>query len=51
MSNGERVPYLLRMPPKLHQALKDLAGREQRSINGLVVFLLEQAIERPERAA
>lgn len=33
----------LRLPPELHAALVEMAKREQRSLNGQIVYLLSQA--------
>jgi hypothetical protein len=40
----------LRLPPDLHAALVELAGREDRSLNAQIVRLLRQCIEEANRS-
>lgn len=37
------VKLQLRLPPELHAALVEMAVKEQRSLNGQIVYLLKQA--------
>jgi hypothetical protein len=42
---GEKiVRFVLRLPPDLHEKLKELAEREDRSLHGQIIHLLRQAI-------
>lgn len=41
----ERAVLSVRLPEDLHQALKRVAEREDRSLNNLIVHLLKQAVE------
>jgi hypothetical protein len=41
----------LRLPTDLHDALKELARRESRSVNGQIVYLLREAVSRASRQA
>ena len=41
---AERKPFLLRLPPKLHDELKRWAAREMRSLNGQIEYLLRDAL-------
>lgn len=36
--------FVLRLPAELHEALKALAARENRSLHGQIIHLLQQAI-------
>lgn len=38
------VRLILRLPPSLHAALSAWAKEERRSLNGHIVYLLEQAV-------
>lgn len=38
------VKLQLRLPPELHAALVELATREERSLNGQIVYLLRGAM-------
>jgi len=40
----------VRLPDDLHSALCDLAGRQSRSLNNLLVYLLKQSVERQAHA-
>ncbi len=42
----ERKPFLLRLPPKLHNELKRWAAQEMRSLNGQIEYLLREALRR-----
>ena len=42
----ERKPFLLRLPPKLHDELKRWAAQEMRSLNGQIEYLLREALRR-----
>ena len=41
---SERKPFLLRLDPKLHEALQRWADDELRSLNGQIEFILRQAL-------
>ncbi len=41
---AERKPFLLRLPPKLHDELKRWAAQEMRSLNGQIEYLLREAL-------
>ena len=41
----ERKPFLLRLPPKLHNELKRWAAQEMRSLNGQIEYLLREALK------
>jgi hypothetical protein len=41
---SERKPFLLRLDPKLHEALQRWADDELRSVNSQIEFLLRQAL-------
>jgi len=45
-SEGERKPFLLRLPPALMADLRAWAGHELRSLNGHIEFLLREAVAR-----
>lgn len=36
------IQFLLRLPPDLHAQLKDVAAREERSLNAQIVYALKQ---------
>ena len=40
----DRKPFLLRLDPKLHEALQRWADDELRSVNAQIEFLLRQAL-------
>jgi len=40
----ESVPLMLRMPPVLHASIKAMAEKDRRSLNTMVVLLLEAQI-------
>lgn len=40
----EHVTMNLRLPPEIHAELKAVAEQERRSINNLILYLLEQAL-------
>lgn len=42
----ERKPFLLRLPPDLHAALKRWAAQDLRSLNGQIEYLLREAVKR-----
>lgn len=44
----ERTPYVLRMPPELHERLKVLASAEGKSMNQLIVGMLRRQIAAQE---
>jgi hypothetical protein len=46
---GGRRPFLLRLPPDLHDELRAWAGQELRSLNGQIEFLLREAVRRRRR--
>ena len=41
---SERKPFLLRLDPKLHEALQRWADDELRSLNSQIEFVLRQAL-------
>jgi hypothetical protein len=45
-----RKAFLLRIDPKLHEALEAWAEQELRSLNGQVEFVLKEAVERRRKA-
>lgn len=45
-----RKPFLLRLDPKLFDALQRWAGDELRSVNGQVEYLLRDALRRAGRS-
>jgi len=45
----ERKPFLLRVDPKLHDALRRWADDELRSLNAQVELLLRQAVQQAGR--
>jgi len=42
----ERKPFLLRLPPKLHEELRRWAAQEMRSLNGQIEYLLREALRK-----
>jgi len=46
---AERKPFLLRMDPKVLEALQIWAADDLRSLNGQIEFLLRRALERERR--
>jgi hypothetical protein len=42
---AERKSFLLRLEPKLHEALQRWADDELRSLNGQIEYLLRKALE------
>ncbi len=42
---AERKSFLLRIDPKIHEALQKWADDELRSLNGQIEFLLRQALK------
>ena len=49
MSNEERKPFLLRIPPDLWKELEKWAADELRSVNGQIEYLLRQAANKRKR--
>lgn len=47
---ASRKAFLLRMDPKVHDALERWAKDELRSVNGQIEFLLRRALREAERA-
>jgi hypothetical protein len=43
---AERKPFLLRLPPDLHDELRAWADAELRSLNGQIEYLLRDAVRR-----
>ncbi len=41
---SERKPFLLRMDPRLHEALQKWSDDELRSLNGQIEFILRKAL-------
>ena len=46
---AERKSFLLRIDPKIHEALQKWADDELRSLNGQIEFLLRRALEEQGR--
>lgn len=46
---AERKPFLLRMDPRILEALQAWAADDLRSLNGQIEFLLRRALERERR--
>jgi hypothetical protein len=46
---AERKSFLLRVDPKVHQALEKWAADELRSLNAQIEFLLRQALKETGR--
>jgi len=46
---AERKSFLLRIDPKVHEALQKWADDELRSLNGQIEFLLRRALEEQGR--
>lgn len=46
-----KKPFLLRMPPELHDELRGWASQELRSLNAHLVFLLREAVRRRRAGA
>ena len=44
MSGTSVIRFLLRVPQDVYEALQDLAEREQRSVNGQIVYILQRFI-------
>jgi hypothetical protein len=44
------IRVLVRIPPELHAALKTIAGREMRSLNSEIIYLLKRAVEQQDQA-
>ncbi|HMV70211.1 MAG TPA: toxin-antitoxin system HicB family antitoxin [Myxococcota bacterium] len=47
---AERKPFLLRLPPDLHDELRAWADQELRSLNAHIEYLLRDAVQRRRRA-
>ena len=43
---SKRKPFLLRLPPELHEELRRWAESEMRSLNGQIEYLLRDALRR-----
>lgn len=41
-----RKPFLLRIEPRLYEALETWAQQEMRSVNGQIEYLLKQAVDK-----
>ena len=48
---AERKGFLLRLDPRLHDALQRWAGDELRSLNGQIEFVLRRALREAGRTA
>jgi hypothetical protein len=46
---AERKPFLLRLEPRVHEALQGWAADELRSLNGQIEFLLREALRKAGR--
>ncbi len=42
----EPVPLMLRLPPELHAKIKKLADADRRSLNTMVIILIEAGLEK-----
>ncbi len=42
-SKAKRID--LRLPPEMHRQIESVAGREARSVNAQIVYMLRQALE------
>ena len=49
MEGKREVRYSLRLPPELHEALVELARREDRSLNQQLVYMLRRGVRRAAR--
>lgn len=47
--DGERKPFLLRLSPHVHEAMRAWAEAEMRSLNGQIEFVLRQALREAGR--
>ncbi|HLU38705.1 MAG TPA: Arc family DNA-binding protein [Planctomycetota bacterium] len=47
--DGERKPFLLRLSPRVHDAMRKWAEDEMRSLNGQIEFVLREALRRAGR--
>jgi len=45
----ERKPFLLRLDPRIHEALQRWAADDLRSLNGQIEFLLRRALRQTGR--
>jgi hypothetical protein len=50
MADGERKPFLLRIPPDLWREVEKWAADDLRSVNGQIEFLLREAVVRRRKA-
>ena len=50
MADGERKPFLLRIPPDLWREVEKWAADDLRSVNGQIEFLLRDAVTRRKKA-
>lgn len=46
---AERKPFLLRLDPRVHEALQRWAADDLRSLNGQIEFLLRRALRQTGR--
>lgn len=46
---AERKPFLLRLPPELHDELQRWAAQDLRSLNAQIEYLLREALRRRGR--
>ena len=49
MADGDRKPFLLRIPPDLWRELEKWAADDLRSVNGQIEFLLREAVVRRKK--
>ncbi len=47
--DDERKPFLLRLSPRVHDAMRKWAEDEMRSLNGHIEFVLREALKRAGR--
>ena len=47
--DNDRKPFLLRLSPRVHDAMRKWAEEEMRSLNGHIEFVLREALKRAGR--
>lgn len=45
---GDVIRFVLRLSPELHERLKALAEREERSLHAQIIYMLRRALEAPD---
>lgn len=43
------IPLMMRLPPELHAKLKDMAENDRRSLNTMIILLLESKVAEIEQ--